>query len=115
MNDEVDALYEHGQYHKQHALLVNEATRLVYGLFRLHGNNIDMQQKLLAVNGAVHKHRVVLTRLAFSEKVFLDAGITDETVMMAHDMLEDAVTPEEAEALLEVFPSYQRRRGTTHG
>jgi hypothetical protein len=115
MYDEVEALYVHGQDHKQHALLVNEATRLVYRLFELHGNSIDIQQKLLAINGAVHKHRVVLTRLAFSERVFLEAGVTDETVMMAHDMLEDAVTPEEAEALLEVFPSYMGRRGAAQG
>lgn len=115
MYDEVDALYVHGQDHEQHALLVNEATRLVYRLLKLHGNSIDMQQKLLAVNGAVHKHRVVLTRLAFSEKVVLDVGVTDETIMMAHAMLEDAVTPEEAEALLEVFPSYKGRRGATQG
>jgi hypothetical protein len=113
MYDELDALYVHGPDHELHALLVNEATRLVYRLLVLHGNTIDLQQKLLAINGAVHKHRVVLTRLAFREGVFLDAGITDETVMMAHDMLEDAVTPEEAEALLEVFPSYKGRRGDT--
>lgn len=113
MYDELDALYAHGPGHEQHALLVNQATRLVYRLLELHGDRIDIQQKLLAVNGAVHKHRVVLTRLAFSEKVFLDAGVTDETVVMAHDMLEDAVTPEEAEALLEVFPSYNGRRGDT--
>lgn len=113
MYDELDALYAHGPNHEQHALLVNEATRLVYRLLELHGDTIDIQQKLLATNGAVHKHRVVLTRLAFSEGVFLDAGITDETVMMAHDMLEDAVTPEEAEALLEVFPSYKGRRSDT--
>jgi hypothetical protein len=113
MYDELDALYAHGPNHEQHALIVNEATRLVYRLLELHGDTIDIQQKLLAINGAVHKHRVVLTRLAFSEGVCLDAGITDETVMMAHDMLEDAVTPEEAEALLEVFPSYKGRRGDT--
>jgi hypothetical protein len=113
MYDELDALYAHGPNHEQHALLVNEATRLVYRLLELHGDTIDIQQKLLAINGGVHKHRVVLTRLAFSEGVFLDAGITDETVMMAHDMLEDAVTPEEAEALLEVFPSYKGRRSDT--
>ena len=115
MYDELDALYAHGPNHEHHSLLVNEATRLAYRLSELHGNTIDMQQKLLAINGAVHKHRVVLTRLAFSDGVFLDAGITDETVMMAHDMLEDAVTPEEAEALLEVFPSYNGRRGDTQG
>lgn len=114
MYEELDALYAHRTDHELHALLVNEATRLVYRLLELHGDMIDIQQKLLAVNGAVHKHRVVLTRLAFNDGVFLDAGITDETVMMAHDILEDAVTPEEAEALLEIFPSYKGRRGETN-
>ena len=115
MYDELDALYAHGPDHAQHALLVNKATRLVYRLLELHGNTIDIHQKLLAINGAVHKHRVVLTRLAFNDGVFLDAGITDETVVMAYDMLEEAVTPEEAEALLEVFPSHKGRRGETQG
>ena len=52
---------------------------------------------------------MVLARLAFSEGVFLDAGIHDETVGMARDMLEESVTPEEAEGLLEAFPEFARR------
>ena len=111
MYDEIDALYDYRPGHELHAKLVNDATRLVYHMLQLHGDSIDMQQKLEVVNGGVQKHRVVLTRLAFSEGLFLEAGITDETVMMAHEMLEDSVTPEEAEMLGEVFPAYKGRKG----
>ena len=110
MYEELDLLYLHLAGHELHAHLVNETTRLVFHLLQLHGDNIDLQTKLQVINGGVHKHRVVLTRLAFSEGVFLDKGVEDETVLMAHDMLEEAVTPEEAEALLEVFPQFKGRK-----
>lgn len=113
MYDELDALYMHGPGHKMHAVLVNEATRLVYRVLQVHGEKIDMQQKLLAINGGVHKHRVVLCRLAFGEGLLLDAEVEDETVLMARDMLQDAVTPEEGDALVEVFPAHKGRRGNT--
>ena len=105
MYDELDALYTHPPEHELHARLVNEGARIVHHLLRLHGGEIDLSQKLSTINGGVQKHRVVLTRLAFSEGLLLEAGISDETVVMAHDMLEQAVTPEEAEALMDVFNS----------
>jgi hypothetical protein len=112
--DELDALYSHRLSHPLHAMLVNRGILLLYHLLQLHPE-ILLPAKLAAVNGGAHKHRVVLTRLAFSEGVFLDKGVGDETVGMARDMLEESVTPEEAEALLEAFPEFARRGGGERG
>ncbi|KAK2879564.1 hypothetical protein FQN49_000757 [Arthroderma sp. PD_2] len=105
MHDELDALYSNPPERDLHATVVNGLTRLVYGIIKSFPTLVDLPVRLRAVPGAVQKHLVVLTRLAFSEGLFLEAGITDETVEMAHEMLEDAVNPQEAEALLEAFRS----------
>lgn len=117
--DETDALYAHTPTRALHARLVNEGVRLLYHLTRLHGDTLDMAEKLAAINGGAHKHRVALTRLAFSESgtggggggggsfFFDEGGITDDTVRWATEMLEESVTPDEAEALLEAFPSWR--------
>lgn len=112
--DEVDAMYAHRASHLLHAALVNRGIHLLYHLLQLHPD-IPLPVKLAAVNGGAHKHRVVLTRLAFSEGVFLDKGVDDETVGMARDMLEESVTPEEAEGLLDAFPEFARRGGGERG
>ena len=110
--------------------LINRSTSLLYHLLRYNNTNaakkeslstgidkklltsssafpppINLHDKLSAVSGGIQVHRVVLTRLAFIEGIYLESGISDETVAMAHEMLEEFVTPEEAEALMEVFPS----------
>lgn len=185
MHDELDALYAaHAEDEREvHAELVNGLTRLAYGvLHSASGSNSDgggaadknengddktggtrgggqgaqPQLNLHTVPGAVQKHLVVLTRLAFSERgalpasapssssaaggattrandnnaeegdegdreddpagpprqeasssrgvnVLLEAGIDLDTVEMAHEMLEEVVNPQEAEALVEVF------------
>lgn len=112
--DEVDSMYLHRLSHPLHARLVNRGVNLLYHVLQLHPS-LNLPAKLAAVNGGMHKHRVVLTRLAFSEGVYLDAGVSEECVRMATDMLEESVTPEEAEGLLEAFPEFARRvegRGT---
>ncbi|KAJ9300921.1 hypothetical protein DTO271G3_2085 [Paecilomyces variotii] len=108
MHDEVDALYDYRPEHDLHNSLVNGLMGLIYGVTRKH-KEIDLQSKLHLVAGGKQKYLIVLTRLAFSESPFLEAGITDETVEMAHEMLEEAVNPQEAEALVEAFPSASRR------
>jgi Protein of unknown function (DUF3636) len=116
LHDTVDTLYsppltQSSPLHSTVSTLINRATHLLYRLLSLRGKSINLHEKLTAINGGVQKHRVVLTRLAFSEGTCLEAGITDETVGMAHEMLEEAVTPEEAEALVEVFPNFRGRGG----
>lgn len=107
MYDELDTLYSHTPAHELHAMLVNETTHLVYSILQTHGKDINMHEKLLAIKGGVQKHLIVMTRLTFSEGPLLEAGITDETVNMAHEMLENTVTPEEGDPLLELFPAHK--------
>ena len=90
--------------------LINNGVRLLYHLTTLHADKIDLAKKLSAVNGGVHKHRVVLTRLAFSEGWYVDREVSDETVTMATAMLEESVTPDEAETLIEAFPGFTGRK-----
>ncbi|KAL3494866.1 hypothetical protein BJX62DRAFT_196925 [Aspergillus germanicus] len=104
MHDELDALYTFSPERDMHASLVNNLMRLIYSVIRRHPQEVDLQSKLYRVAGGKQKFLVVLTRLAFSEGLVLEAGIEDETVEMAHEILDDAVNPQEAEALLEAFP-----------
>ena len=90
--------------------LINLGVKVLHHLVSLHSENIDLSQKLSAVNGGIHKHRVVLTRLAFSEGWYVDRGITDETARLATTMLEDSVTPDEAETMIEAFPGFEGRK-----
>lgn len=105
MHDELAALYSYPPERDLRTSLVNGLMRLIYGVMRMHGDSVDLQSKLRRVAGGRQKFLVVLTRLAFSDGPVLEAGITDETVEMAHEILDGAVNPQEAEALLEVFPS----------
>ena len=68
-----------------------------------------MQEKLQAEIGGANRWLIALTRLAFSEGIFYEHGIEDDVVDCAHQMLENSVTPEEGEALLEAFSSSSKR------
>lgn len=105
MHDELNILYSYPPERDMHTAMVNGLMRLIYGVMRTHGDSVDLQSKLRRVAGGKQKFLVVLTRLAFSDGPILEAGVTDETVEMAHEILDGAVNPQEAEALLEVFPS----------
>ncbi|PWY91273.1 hypothetical protein BO70DRAFT_358727 [Aspergillus heteromorphus CBS 117.55] len=108
MHDELTALYSYPPEKTRHAAMVNRLMRLVHGLMQRHPEQAELQSKLGRVAGGKQKFIVVMTRLAFSEGLVLEAGIDDETVEMAHEILDDAVTPEEAESLLEAFPHAKR-------
>ncbi|EXJ69550.1 uncharacterized protein A1O5_07586 [Cladophialophora psammophila CBS 110553] len=108
--DQVSAMYSlHPTTHTLHASLINKGVSLLYHLLRLHGSTINLQEKLSVINGGVHKHRVVLTRLAFSEGFVVDKFVSDETVAMATQMLEESVTPDEADELVKCFPGFNGR------
>ena len=64
-----------------------------------------MKVKLSAVEGGNHKHLVAFARLAFSDALVLEEGIEEEVVDAAHQLLEEYLTPEEADALSKVFSS----------
>ncbi|KIX96281.1 uncharacterized protein Z520_08059 [Fonsecaea multimorphosa CBS 102226] len=110
--DQVSAMYSlHPTTHTLHASLVNKGVCLLHHLLQLHGSTINLQEKLSVINGGVHKHRVVLTRLAFSEGFVVDKYVSDETVAMATQMLEESVTPDEADELVKCFPGFNGRGG----
>lgn len=108
MHDELDALYSSPPEHDLRVALVNGLMRLIFGVMRRHGSSINMQEKLACVPGSKQKHLVVLTRLAFCDGSVLEAGIEDDTVDMAHELLEEWTNPQEAESLAEAFPSSRR-------
>ena len=110
MNDELDRAYDHHHGHEKCIALVNEATRLVYYLTTTHADLISMQARLSVIPGGERKYLIALTRLAFSEGGYLEAGIEDDVVEQAHQMLEMRVSPEEAEQLVEAFASAQSTR-----
>ena len=108
--DEVSAMYTlHPTTHQLHAELINRGVSLLYHLLTVHSSTIDLQEKLSVINGGVHKHRVVLTRLAFSEGFVVDRYVSDESVSMATQLLEESVTPDEADELVECFPGFRGR------
>jgi hypothetical protein len=109
--DEMDSLYTLRPEHNQRAALVNRLMYLIYGVIRNVGN-VNINEKLARLAGARQKHRLVLSRLAFSEGVFLESGITEEAMEMARQLLEEEeMSPEEAEALFEAFPTGGRLSG----
>ncbi|KAF2451021.1 hypothetical protein P171DRAFT_349615 [Karstenula rhodostoma CBS 690.94] len=67
--------------------------------------SFNIKSKLNETLGGLHAYYVSLTRLAFSEGLVLEAGIKQEVMDMAHDILDDGLSPEEGDALAEVFPS----------
>ena len=106
MHDELDALYSYPPERAMHSSLVNGLMRLIYGV--MHScKGVDLQSKLRRVAGGKQKFLVVLTRLASTDGLILEADITDETAEMAHEILDGAVNPQEAEALRDAFPSAQ--------
>jgi hypothetical protein len=104
MSDELDALYDHGAGRASSALIVTLATRLLYHLTTRHEGEINLQQKLSAVQGASHKYLLVLARLNFSEEeLVLESGIAGDVPGLALEMLEGAVTPDEGDQILGAF------------
>jgi hypothetical protein len=108
LHDELDALYSSPPESDLRVALVNGLMRLIFGVMRQHGSSINMQEKLACVPGSKQKHLVVLTRLAFCDGTVLEAGIDDETVDMAHELLEEWTNPQEADSLAEVFSTSRR-------
>ncbi|KAI9696788.1 MAG: hypothetical protein M1836_005150 [Candelina mexicana] len=104
MYDELDSLYDYVDGHEESANIVNLCIRLLYHILTNFSALVDMQAKLAVIHGGSHKYVVGLTRLAFSEGLVLEAGIDEDVIDCAHSLLEDRITLDEGEALLEVFP-----------
>lgn len=107
INEELNSLYDFQYGHEHRSNLVNTALRLLYYLVTTFPALINIQDKLREVSGGQHKYLIILARLAFSEG-YHEQGIEDDVVECATEMLEDLITPEEGESLLEAFSSARR-------
>lgn len=64
----------------------------------------DMRAKLSTSHGASQKYLLTLSRLNYAEEdLVLEAGIDPSTFDLANDLLDLAITPDEAEGIREVF------------
>lgn len=100
-HDELNALYDFNDRHDQSAEQVSLAIRLLHCVISKNPmqDKIDMHEKLGVIQGGEHKYLVCLTRLVYSEGLVLEAGIQDEIVEYARQLLENRITPEEGDAL----------------
>ena len=113
MNDSLANAYDYTSAHPYLIELVNSGTRLLYYFLNNFPEQINIQDKLRVIPGGEKKFLIVLTRLAFSEGIFLEEGIEDDVVDLAHRMLEERVTPEEAGGLMGVMSSEPSSRAPT--
>ena len=68
------------------------------------GNAANISTKLATNHGGPQRYQLTLARLNFAEEdLVLEAGVDAETIELAHDLLELFVTPEDGEAVGEVF------------
>ncbi|KZF23371.1 hypothetical protein L228DRAFT_282105 [Xylona heveae TC161] len=115
ISDSVNDLYDFFSDYECSAQIVNTAVRLLFYLRVSQTSLINMRTKLDALpsGGGTHNYIVSLTRIAFSDGFVLEAGIDDDVVDYAHQMLEDFITPDEGEALLAAFGSLSVSRENT--
>ncbi|KAK1907749.1 hypothetical protein P3342_006078 [Pyrenophora teres f. teres] len=83
---------------------INATMKLIYHVATTNAD-FDIKSKLVNTLGGQHAYLVALTRLAFSEGLVLEAGIEDEVVNMAHDILDQGLSMEEGDAFGKVFSS----------
>ncbi|KAI4651065.1 uncharacterized protein J4E79_009260 [Alternaria viburni] len=83
---------------------INATMKLIYHVATTNAD-FDIKSKLVNTLGGHHAYLVALTRLAFSEGLVLEAGIEDEVVNMAHDILDEGLSMEEGDAFGKVFSS----------
>jgi hypothetical protein len=83
---------------------INATMKLIYHVATSNAD-FDIKSKLVNTLGGQHAYLVALTRLAFSEGLVLEAGIEDEVVNMAHDILDEGLSMEEGDAFGKVFSS----------
>ena len=68
------------------------------------GNAANISTKLATNHGGPQRYQLTLARLNFAEEdLVLEAGVDSETIELAHELLELFVTPEDGEAVGEVF------------
>jgi hypothetical protein len=103
MSDELNAIYASSYCHASRSEVVNSSIRILFHLSSVYAQEIDLQDKLRRQPGGVNKFLITLSRLAFSDAVWYERGISEDAFDCAHQLLEDFVTPEEADALKKAF------------
>lgn len=83
--------------------LINMTVRLIYHLMHHHADVINIREKLADVAGWHQKFLVSFTRIAFTEQLVLEAGVEEEVVDAAHEILDSVLFPEEGEAIVEAI------------
>ncbi|KFY38219.1 hypothetical protein V494_04476 [Pseudogymnoascus sp. VKM F-4513 (FW-928)] len=104
LSGSMDALYSYPSFHASLSQIITKSIRLLYYLYKKHPE-IDMQQKLSVVHGGSQKYLIALARLNYTagEHGVLEYGIGEDTSQQAHELLENALTPEEGEAVHDAF------------
>ncbi|KAL2173064.1 uncharacterized protein P884DRAFT_213091 [Thermothelomyces heterothallicus CBS 202.75] len=86
--------------------IIAQGTRLLHFLVTDHRTSdaANISTKLAASHGGSQRYFLTLARLNFAEEdLVLEAGIDAETVELAHELLELAVTPDEGDEISEMF------------
>ena len=79
--------------------------RLLYGIVQTQtAISLGLTAELMAAPGGLsQKYVVAITRLAFAEEWMQELGLEDDVIEAARDILENSITPDEAEALWSLF------------
>jgi hypothetical protein len=96
ITDSMDLLYH----------IISRATRLLHFVITdpMTSDAANTSAKLAASHGGSQRYFLALARLNFAEEdLVLEAGIDAETVELAHELLELAVTPDEGEEISDMF------------
>jgi hypothetical protein len=89
--------------HELTTSLINLTVRLLYHLLMNYSEMINLRDKLMVIPGGHHKFLVSLTRLAFSEQLVYEAGLDNEALDAAHEILDGILSPEEGEAVVQAI------------
>ncbi|KAA8906658.1 hypothetical protein FN846DRAFT_906948 [Sphaerosporella brunnea] len=97
ITEELDVCYDWRPGERIRTEFISFAVKLLYGVITTHPEDANAK---LATN---HKHLVAMVRVAFSEGIAQEAGIDQEAIEDAFELLENMVTPNEAAVLDEMF------------
>ena len=103
MNDELNAIYANPIHKVKRSMIINRAVRILFRITGVHVQEIDLREKLQQQPGGVNKFLITLARLAFSDAIYYERDISEDAFECAHQLLENFVTPEEAESLRAAF------------
>ncbi|CAD0110609.1 unnamed protein product [Aureobasidium uvarum] len=98
--------------HELTTSLINLTVRLLYHLLMNYTDMINLREKLMVIPGGHHKFLVSLTRLAFSEQLAYEAGLDNEALDAAHEILDGILSPEEGEAVVQAIETPRGPNGT---